>query len=320
MRSAYTFSHELIYLHFENNDKLRTVLERFLRRLFTVAVTFILSLCFIWLCLRILPGDSSSYLLGDGVNESAITDEIGLGEFLLRAVTFSFGPSAFAGKNVNELIAGRIAPTLLLALLSLALAVAFTSVMIWLEIMKGSDRVFRIVCLLSYTLPAFVTALLLMLVFAKLFGYLPSYRSSEPFVSALFPAVNLAFMHSGLLMRSLHEMIEGERALPYARFVLSKGATENRMLFMHVLSNVAAGVMVLLDQSFISLFASSAAVETLFSYPGLGSLMVSAIARRDSGTIAGMMIITCMLSSVLSIAEDLLLSVLDERRGREEVR
>ena len=47
--------------------------------------------------------------------------------------------------------------------------------------------------------------------------------------------------------------------------------------------------------------------------------MVSAIARRDSGTIAGMMIITCMLSSVLSIAEDLLLSVLDERRGREEV-
>ena len=95
------------------------------------------------------------------------------------------------------------------------------------------------------------------------------------------------------------------------RFVLSKGASENRMLFMHVLSNVAAEVMVLLDQSFISLFASSAAVETLFSYPGLGSLMVRAIARRDTGTIAGMMIITCMLSSVLSIAEDLLLSVLD---------
>ena len=115
-------------------------------------------------------------------------------------------------------------------------------------------------------------------------------------------------------------MLEGERELPYARFVLSKGASENRMLFMHVLSNVAAEVMVLLDQSFISLFASSAAVETLFSYPGLGSLMVSAIARRDTGTIAGMMIISCMLSSLLSIAEDLLLSVLDERRGREEVR
>ncbi|MGN0906213.1 MAG: ABC transporter permease [Bullifex sp.] len=295
-----------------------TVFERFLRRLLSVTVTFILSLCFIWLALRILPGDSSAYLLGDGVNDSVITEEMGLSEFLARALTFSFGPSAFAGKSVTEVILERLVPTLGLAIMSLAIAVVITVMMLYLDKKHGMRKTFETVSLLSFTVPAFISSLLLMLFSSRVFGYFPSYSSEEPFLSALFPAITLAFMHTGLLMKTIREMEMDEEHMPYVKFALSKGASENRVTLTHVLANISPGIMVLLDQSFISLFASSAAVETLFSYPGLGSLMVTAIARRDTGTIAGMMIITVMLSSALSIAEDIVLAVLDVRRGCEE--
>ncbi len=295
-----------------------SVLARFIRRLLSVTVTFILSLCFIWVCLVIIPGDSSSYLLGDGVSEPVISYEITLAEFLIRAVTFSFGSSAFAGKSVNEVIAERICPTLTLALISLIIAMVFTFFMLCLERNKGMKKTFEAVSVLSFTVPAFISALLLMFISAGFFGYFPSYSSSAPVLSSVIPAMTLAFMHSGLLMKSIRELVREEEGLGYVRFAYSKGNTEARVLGTHVLSNIWAGIMVLLDQSFISLFASSAAVETLFSYPGLGSLMVSAVARRDAGTIAGMMIITVMLSSILSIAEDAVLAVLDIRRGREE--
>lgn len=295
-----------------------TVFERFMRRLFSVTVTFILSLCFIWLALRILPGDSSAFLLGDGVNDSVITEETGLPEFLSRALTFSFGPSAFAGKTVTEVIAERMMPTVLLAIMSLAIAVLITVMMLYLDKKHDMRKTFETVSLLSFTVPAFISSLLLMLLSSRVFGYFPSYSQEQPLLSALFPALTLAFMHTGLLMKTIREMSMEEECMPYVRFAFSKGASESRVSLTHVLANIGPGIMVLLDQSFISLFASSAAVETLFSYPGLGSLMVTAIARRDTGTIAGMMIMTVMLSSALSIAEDIVLAILDVRRGCEE--
>lgn len=283
-----------------------------LRRLLSIVFTALLSLCFIYLVLSILPGDSTTYMSGESVIASS--EKISLAAFLFNAITLNLNDSAFLSIPVRELIFSRMVPTLILTILSLFFAILIALLMVYLDQKKGKKLLFELYCSIIYSLPSFFIAILFLFVVAKVFNYFISYDDSNKIISLIIPSLSLGIVHSAFLMKNLKDLLEREKIKQYVIVAYSKGSSDSRVFFFHIFINILHIVIVLINQSFISLFSSSAAVELIFSIPGIGNLIVNAINRRDSNTIAGVIIIVIMLTSLLSVFEDIIAAI-KKRRG-----
>ena len=283
-----------------------------LRRLLSIVFTALLSLCFIYLVLSILPGDSTTYMSGESVIASS--EKISLAAFLFNAITLNLNDSAFLSIPVRELIFSRMVPTLILTILSLFFAILIALLMVYLDQKKGKKLLLELYCSIIYSLPSFFIAILFLFVVAKVFNYFISYDDSNKIISLIIPSLSLGIVHSAFLMKNLKDLLEREKIKQYVIVAYSKGLSDSRVFFFHIFINILHIVIVLINQSFISLFSSSAAVELIFSIPGIGNLIVNAINRRDSNTIAGVIIIVIMLTSLLSVFEDIIAAI-KKRRG-----
>ena len=283
-----------------------------LRRLLSIVFTALLSLCFIYLVLSILPGDSTTYMSGESVIASS--EKISLLAFLFNALTLNLNDSAFLSIPVRELIFSRMVPTLILTILSLFFAILIALLMVYLDQKKGKKLLLELYCSIIYSLPSFFIAILFLFVVAKVFNYFISYDDSNKIISLIIPSLSLGIVHSAFLMKNLKDLLEREKIKQYVIVAYSKGSSDSRVFFFHIFINILHIVIVLINQSFISLFSSSAAVELIFSIPGIGNLIVNAINRRDSNTIAGVIIIVIMLTSLLSVFEDIIAAI-KKRRG-----
>lgn len=283
-----------------------------LRRLLSIVFTALLSLCFIYLVLSILPGDSTTYMSGESVIASS--EKISLLAFLFNAITLNLNDSAFLSIPVRKLIFSRMVPTLILTILSLFFAILIALLMVYLDQKKGKKLLLELYCSIIYSLPSFFIAILFLFVVAKVFNYFISYDDSNKIISLIIPSLSLGIVHSAFLMKNLKDLLEREKIKQYVIVAYSKGSSDSRVFFFHIFINILHIVIVLINQSFISLFSSSAAVELIFSIPGIGNLIVNAINRRDSNTIAGVIIIVIMLTSLLSVFEDIIAAI-KKRRG-----
>ena len=283
-----------------------------LRRLLSIVFTALLSLCFIYFVLSILPGDSTTYMSGESVIASS--EKISLAAFLFNAITLNLNDSAFLSIPVRELIFSRMVPTLILTILSLFFAILIALLMVYLDQKKGKKLLLELYCSIIYSLPSFFIAILFLFVVAKVFNYFISYDDSNKIISLIIPSLSLGIVHSAFLMKNLKDLLEREKIKQYVIVAYSKGSSDSRVFFFHIFINILHIVIVLINQSFISLFSSSAAVELIFSIPGIGNLIVNAINRRDSNTIAGVIIIVIMLTSLLSVFEDIIAAI-KKRRG-----
>ena len=283
-----------------------------LRRLLSIVFTALLSLCFIYLVLSILPGDSTTYMSGESVIASS--EKISLLAFLFNALTLNLNDSAFLSIPVRELIFSRMVPTLILTILSLFFAILIALLMVYLDQKKGKKLLLELYCSIIYSLPSFFIAILFLFVVAKVFNYFITYDDSNKIISLIIPSLSLGIVHSAFLMKNLKDLLEREKIKQYVIVAYSKGSSDSRVFFFHIFINILHIVIVLINQSFISLFSSSAAVELIFSIPGIGNLIVNAINRRDSNTIAGVIIIVIMLTSLLSVFEDIIAAI-KKRRG-----
>ena len=282
-----------------------------LRRFLSIALTALLSLCFVYLVLSMLPGDSTTYMSGDSVLVSS--DKISLPTFLFNALNLNLGTSAFLSIPVRDLIFSRMVPTIILTILSLFFAILIALLMLYLDQKKGKKLFFEVYCSFIYSLPSFFIAILFLFVVAKFFNYFISYDESQKIISLIIPALSLGIVHSAFLMKNLKDLLEREKIKQYVTVAYSKGSSDSRVFFFHIFINILHIIIVLINQSFISLFSSSAAVELIFSVPGIGNLIVNAINRRDSSTIAGVIIIVILLTSLLSVFEDIIAEIKKRR-------
>ncbi len=276
-----------------------------LKRIISVIITLILSLMFIYLVLSVLPGDSTTYMSGEIViNVEKQTES--LISFIKKALTLNLGTSAFLSISVKDLILERLLPTVILSIMSLVISLIISLTFIYLDVIKGKKIFLEVFSTITYSFPSFLIALIALLISSKLFSYFVVYDDEHKIFSLLIPAICLALVHAPFLMKNIRDLIIREKIKPYVTLAYSKGLGNAKVFFYHILLNILNVVIVLVDQSFISLIASSAAVEIIFSIPGIGNLIVQAIARRDSLTIAGVIILIILITSLLSIIEDIL--------------
>ena len=164
------------------------------------------------------------------------------------------------------------------------------------------DRLIMSLSVAGHSLPSFVLGVLLVLIFAVMLGWLPSggYASWE---HALLPIITLSIGGAAVLARYTRSAMLEVLGQPYIRAASAKGLTWHKVVLRHALPNAAAPILTIVGLMFGALIAGAVVVESVFSWPGVGRLIVSAVANRDLAVVqaALLLVTTCMVSANLLV-------------------
>jgi len=304
------------------------------RRLLTLLLTVLFVLLLTFAAFRIIPGNPALAILGTEATEAQIELlEAKLGtnrplaeqftDWLAAAFRFDFGESLRFAEPVARLIGSRLPVTVSLAAMALGITVSFG---IPLGIIaagargKAADLLVSIGTQLGLAIPSFWMGILLILVFGlalKWFAVSTFTPWSEnpwlAFKSLLLPAVALAIPQIAIVVRYLRNSLLEQLGQDYVRTARSKGLRESAVLFRHVLKNALLPVMTILGINFGEVLAGSLVVEQVFTLPGIGTLLITAIGNRDYPLVQGLVAFIAFTVIAINFAVDLSYRWLDPK-------
>lgn len=238
-------------------------------------------------------------------------------EWLGGVLHGDLGTSFVTGRRVTDDFLRAFPPTLALAgatLLIVLLAGAGLGAACALSAGGMLDRIVRGVLFTISAVPNFWAALLLMWLFAVVLGLLPTNGMRSP-ESVILPAASLSLAYVGTYVRLIRaEMLKTADA-DWVVFARARGLSKGRIA-MHMLLNSLRGSVTALGMSIPKLIAGTFVIESIYAWPGLGRLCVSAIFNRDIPVIVGYVLVTAVLFIVFNLLSDLALAALDPRERR----
>jgi len=303
------------------------------RLLSMVPVMFIVAIC-VFLLLHLAPGDPAAIIAGENVtpeNIAKIRAQLGLDQpvwkqFLVwvgSLLSGDLGNSMFWGDSVTSLIGQRAEPTISLALTTLAvavfLAIGLGVVAAW---RAGSllDRFVMGFAVLGFSVPVFVVGYLLIFVFAinlkwlPVQGYSPIAEGVWPWLrNLILPSVALGMAYVALIARITRTTMLDVLAEDYMRTARAKGVATRPMLFRHALKNAAVPIATVVGNGVALLIGGVVITETVFNIPGIGRLVVDAIARRDYPIIQGVIMVFSGVYVLVNLLVDLSYTLFDPR-------
>ncbi|WP_299665568.1 ABC transporter permease [uncultured Ruegeria sp.] len=286
---------------------------------------------------QFLPGDVAEILLDQantpeaaealrdamGLNEPAITRYL---KWLIGLFQGDFGNSYVTGEPTVNLVEGRLANTLRLALVASAIAVPPALALgIWAALYQGTmfDRIISGVTVGVVSIPEFLVATMAVLVFAVYLKWLPalSYASEISSVWDMLrifamPVITLVCVNSAFIIRTTRAAVVETLSAPYCEMARLKGASRIRTVLVHALPNAYGPIAnaIALSQSY--LLGGVIIIETIFNYPGIARLMVDAVATRDLPLIQACAMIFCFGYLILTLIADVI-SILSNPRLRK---
>ncbi len=289
---------------------------------------------FVFLLLRLTPGDPAAIIAGDMATPEQlerIREVMGLNQPILaqfltwigQLVRGDLGISLISGTPVSDMIASRVEPTLSIALLtitmSVVLAVPMGVLAAWRH-RRASDYLVMTFSVLGFSIPVFVIGYAFILVFSLKLGWFPVQgfkpisAGTIPFLnSAFLPALTLTTIYVALIARMTRANMLEVLGEDYIRTARAKGAPERRVLFRHALKNAAVPILTVIGTGFALLIGGVVVTETVFNIPGIGRLTVDAILARDYPVIQAMILLTSFLYVVINLVIDLSYSFFDPR-------
>lgn len=236
--------------------------------------------------------------------------------WMLSAIQGDLGTSfQFLDQPVTEVIRDAIPASLLVGGFSLFFALALGIPLGCLAALKRGtwlDWGSMILAVAGISLPSYLVASLLILVFAMALGWLPPALWESP-ASLVLPVVTLALRPIALIARLTRASVLDAIHADYARTARAKGASEQRVLFKHVLRNSLIPVLALLGPLAANLITGSFVIETVFQLPGLGKHFVTAILNRDYPLAMGMTLTYGVTLLTANLALDLMTGAVDPR-------
>ncbi len=304
------------------------------RRAITFAVTVWLAASLTFVTLLVIPGNPAQIILGIDASPSAVAAvERALGldlpppvryaRWLGDLLRFDLGTSLVYGVPVWNLIAERLRVTLPLTAMALALAVCVgVPLGLFAARRRGSlwDLATTAFAQAGIATPSFWLGIFLILVFAVQLRWLPaggftpwSQGAGRAFQSLLLPAVALGIARAASLTRVVRSAALEVLSADYVRTARAKGVSEAAVIRRHVLRNALISVATVVSLEVAQLLAGAIIVETVFTLPGLGTLVLNAVNNRDFPLVQG--IVVCMASVILllSLVTDVLYAYLDPR-------
>ncbi|MBP1843995.1 peptide/nickel transport system permease protein [Rhizobium petrolearium] len=251
--------------------------------------------------------------------------------FLTRALSGDLGNSFVFNQPALTLILNRMPATLELAFVALVIGLVFGIPLGVYAGLKPKSLVSRSVMtfsILGFSLPTFWIGLVMVMLFSVKLGWLPSSGRGDT-VSVfgvpislftldglshlLLPALNLALFKISLIIRLTRAGVLETMQLDFVRFARAKGLPERRIVLVHVLKNTLIPLITVIGLELGSLIAFAVVTETIFAWPGMGKLIIDAIAVLDRPVILAYLMITVVMFSVINLLVDILYSVVDPR-------
>jgi peptide/nickel transport system permease protein len=311
-------------------------LPRFLvRRLGLALVTLLLVSVLVFATVQLLPGDLGRTILGPYASEEQVAelnDSLGAddpapvryADWLSRFVRGDWGTSAASGQPVRPLVLDRLGNSLLLAVYALALAVPVAVVLGMLAARRRGrplDGAVSASAVSLLAMPEFVVGTVLSIVFAVELGWFPVSASVPDDAVSFFheltlPAAVLALVLFGSLARVVRAATLDVLDADYARTASLKGLPGRTVLGRHVLPNVLPPTIAAIGAHVGYLVGGIVVVETLFSYPGLGKLLLDSALAHDLAPLEACVLLTAIVVMAANLAADVAASALDPRLRR----
>ena len=300
-------------------------------------VTLFLVSAVIFTISGLLPGDAAQEVLGQSATPAqveALREEMGLNQpgpvryvrWLGAITTGDPGQSMVANKPVADIISERLPNTLTLAALTTLLAVPLAFLIgISSAIGRGGklDRALNILTLSMVALPEFLVATVAVLIFSVKLLWLPSIAliPQDPTLGEFLRAYAMPVTVLGVgviaqLGRMIRAAIISELDRPYVEMARLKGVLPTRLIVRHVLPNAVGPIVNAMALSLSYLFGGAIIVETIFSYPGLASLMVNAVTSRDMPLLQACAMIFCGTYLFLVLIADMVAILANPRLRR----
>ncbi len=286
-----------------------------------IGVTFL-----VFFIISLTPGDPAAMILGNGATEEAIKElreEMGFndpvivqyGNYMKDLLTGDMGTSYSTGKPVSGEIAQRFPNTFKLTLSAIILSVLIS---IPIGVISATrqyslfDNIGMIVALVGISMPSFWVGLILIILFSLKLGWFPS-GGMEGIKSLILPAFTLAIASTASITRTTRSSMLEVIRQDYIDTAKAKGVSRGVIIRKHALKNALIPAITVIGLEFGVLLGGAVLTETVFSWPGIGRLMVDSIQRKDTPTVLGCIIIFAVAFSLVNLLIDILYSFIDPR-------
>jgi peptide/nickel transport system permease protein len=263
-----------------------------------------------------------------GLNDNFVVQ---FARFAGRAVQGNFGLSYQQARPVGQIILEKMPATLELSFMAAALALLIgvpMGIYTGLHRHSWASQAMMAVSLIGVSLPTFLIGILLILIFAVVLGWLPSFGRGtvvhigwwttglltvEGWRAVILPAVTLALFQMTLIMRLVRaEMIEVLRT-DYIKFARARGLTNGAVNFGHALKNTLVPVITITGLQLGSIIAFAVITETVFQWPGMGLMFIQAVTFADIPVMAAYLVLVGFFFVIINLGVDLLYYVVDPR-------
>lgn len=305
----------------------------------------------VFLLLHLIPGDPAVVLLGQDANPADIArlrrilglDEpliVQLGRYLGRVVQGDLGDSIFQSQPVTTIVFGALPATVELALASLLVAVVLgvpLGVLAAVRQYSPYDYGTMLVAQVGVSMPVFWLGILAILLFSVQLGWLPTFGRGEGVPAAVeagitgegwgelgdalrylaLPALTLGFSAAALISRMVRASVLEVLGQDFVRTARAKGLRERTVIVRHALRSAMIPVVTIVGLQFGYLLGGAIITETVFAWPGVGRLMITAIGQRDFPLVQGAVLILALLFSLVNLGVDLMYAWLNPQISYE---
>ena len=304
-----------------------------IKRLLLAIPTLLAMLTAVFVLVRLVPGDPAAAMLGDQASASALAalrTQLGLNlplhtqylNFLGDALRGNFGYSLSNGQSVLREVAEVLPWTLQLTFASIVIGIGLGLPLgIWAALRRDAwpDYVSRLFSLAGLSFPAFVSGILMLLVFAIELNWFPvigSTTSANPWSQwrgLVLPAFNLGLIMTAYVTRVARSSMLSVLSEDYIRTARAKGLRPSQLFLRHGLRNALIPILTVVGLYFGTLIGNSVLTEIVFNRPGLGKLILGALNARDYTLLQGLMIVFAACVIVVNLLTDLAYGWVDPR-------
>lgn len=286
-----------------------------------IGVTFL-----VFFIISLTPGDVAAMIIGDGATQEAIQElrvEMGLndplivqyGRYMKELLTGNMGESYATGKAVFSEVASRFPNTFKLTILSILVSIIIS---IPIGVVSATrqysifDSLGMILALIGISMPSFWLGLILIIIFALNLGWFPS-GGAEGFKSVILPAITLGVASTASITRTTRSSMLEVIRQDYIRTAKAKGVSYKKVIKKHALKNALIPAITVIGLECGVMLGGAVLTETVFSWPGIGRLMVESIQRKDTPMVLGCIITFSVCFSIVNLVIDILYAYIDPR-------
>ncbi|MET4258427.1 ABC-type dipeptide/oligopeptide/nickel transport system permease component [Bradyrhizobium sp. S3.12.5] len=303
------------------------MLSFLIRRLLQTIPTVLAVVALVFVLFSVVPGSIVSSMSDDADPqvELRLKKQLGLddpvhvrfGAYIAKLATGDFGTSFRTREPVTTMIAKRAWPTLQLIFTAMAFSVLLGVPLGFIAALRPGglvDTLAMVVAVSGLSIAKFWLGLVLMYAFALKLGWLPSFGYGDGGLKYLIlPAVTLGVSPMALFARTTRAAVLEIMTADFVRTARSKGMSETRVVKWHVMRNALVIILTTVGLQFGGLMGQAVVVEKLFSWPGIGSLLVDSVLQRDIPAVQGSILVVVLAFLAINLLIDVLYGVIDPR-------